>query len=511
MASVEPFFWWTEEQKAFANRVAQFVEDNVEEAEKYFWKQKFPHNIVKKVAKEGFFGPGVPKKYGGLELGATGSCIAAEQLGRLYAVGHVFTVSMLAGLEQILRFGTDEQMQEWLPSVADGSEWGAVCITEPFAGSDTANIMTTAVKDGDEWILNGKKRMITGAGVADRYFVYAKTSEDPDVFKQRGHISSFVVKKGMPGFTVEKINPLIGFDNVPNGYLDLDNVRVPDFNRVGEVGKGWAVMMAGLNFERLIGSAVMIGGAKDILKILFHYTQRRVQFGRPINRNTNIQFDIADVVRMYKVAKLFTYHTAKLLDDGQEPIVDASIAKMMNTEYMRDIALKSIQICGGDGLTKFLPLERVLRESKIGEIVAGTTEVQKLIIYRFCAMLPEWNVPLKLRWDDEVNAPLISNRDSKFKDMEINEENLLKVIAHDYKINPGSYMTMDDVRDDIGGSRVKIKQTVESLEQQGLIVTHRDRAGKIGLVKATYKGLAKAFPKEYYRWFPGWYEDSDKF
>ena len=126
-------------------------------------------------------------------------------------------------------------------------------------------------------------------------------------------------------------------------------------------------------------------------------------------------------------------------------------------------------------------------------------------------MLPEWNVPLKLRWDDEVNAPLVSYRDSKFKDMEINEENLLKVIAHDYKINPGTYMTMDDVRDDIGGSRVKIKQTVESLEQQGLIVTHRDRAGKIGLVKATYKGLAKAFPKEYYRWFPGWYEDSDKF
>lgn len=508
---VEPYFWWSAEHKELAKRVTQFVDDNYEEAEHFFWKKKFPHDLIKKVAAEGFFGPGVPKKYGGLELGATGSCIAAEQLGRLYAVGHIFTVSMLAGLEQILRFGTEEQKSAWLPKLAEGKELGAVCITEPFAGSDAANVMTTATREGDGWILNGKKRMITGAGVADRYFIYAKTSDDPAARKASSHITSFIVWKGTPGFHLEKINALVGFDNVPNGYLDFDNVRIPDFNRVGEVGNGWRVMMAGLNFERLIGSAVMIGPVLNILQLLFHYTSRRVQFDRPINHNQALQFDIADIIRQYRVARLFSYHTAKLLDDGQEPMVDSSIAKMMNTEYMREIAQKAIQICGGDGLTKYYPLERAHREAKIGEIVAGTSEIQKMIIYRFSAMQQMYTVPIRLRWDDEVNAPVISHRPSPFHGNEITEENVLKVIAYDYKVNPGLYMTPDDVKEDMGGSRTAIKEIIEKLESQKLVVCNKDRSGKIALVKATYTGLAKAFPKEEFKWFPDWYDEADKF
>ncbi len=213
--SEQYFWWWTENQKSIHAKVRQFVDDRYEEAEKYFWNKEFPWPLVKKVAKEGYFGVGVPKEYGGLELGATGSCIVAEQLGRLYALGHVFTVSMLAGLEQLLKYGTEEQKQKWLPKVASGEQLGALCITEPFAGSDAANVMTTAEKDGDEWVINGKKRFITGAGVSDRYFIYAKTSDDLAVRKQYGHITSFLVEKGTPGFSLEKINTLIGFDNVP--------------------------------------------------------------------------------------------------------------------------------------------------------------------------------------------------------------------------------------------------------------------------------------------------------
>ena len=192
-------------------------------------------------------------------------------------------------------------------------------------------------------------------------------------------------------------------------------------------------------------------------------------------------------------------------------MVEASIAKMINTEYARDIGLKAIQILGGDGLTKFLPAERILREAKIGEIVAGTNEIQKMIIYRFCAMLPSYNRPIRLRWNDEVNAPIISRKESKFKGLAITEENVLKVIFHDYKINPGLYMTPDDVREDIGGGRSELRKIFELLEEQGLIVIHRDRSGKTALVKATYEGLQKSFPKEYYQWFPAWYEDADKF
>ena len=508
---IENFFWFTEEQKELGKKLSQFVEDNFEEAEEYFWNTKFPWPLVKKVAKEGYFGVGVPKEYGGLELGATGSCIAAEQLGRLYAVGHVFTVSMLAGLEQMLRFANEEQKEKWLPKIASGEELGALCITEPFAGSDAANIYTIAEKDGDEWIINGKKRYITGAGVSNRYFIYAKTSDDKSIRKQYAHLTSFVVEKGRPGFSLEKINPLIGFDNVPNGYLDFDNVRIPDENRIGEVGKGWNVMMAGLNFERLIGAAVFGGLFEDLIPLIFYYTKRRVQFNRTTIQFPGIQNEVASIIAKAKLARLYSYHCAKLLDDGKEPMIEASIAKMINTEFVREIGIKAIQVLGGDGLTKFLPVERILREAKVGEIVAGTTEVQKMIIYRFSAMLPIYNKNIRLRWNDIVNAPLISKKESKFKDLEVNEENVLKVIAHDYKVNPGLYMSPDDVREDIGGSRSALKNIFEALEKNNLIVCHRDRQDKVVLVKATYLGLQKAFPKEYYQWFPEWYEDTDKF
>ncbi len=508
---VDSFFWWTEGQKQLAKEAEEFVEENVEEAEKYFWKQKFPWPLVKKVAEKGFFGAGIPEKYGGMDLGATGSCIVAEELGRLYAVGHVFTVSMLAGLEQVYKFGTEAQKEKWLSRIANGDELGAVCITEPFAGSDAANVYTTAEKEGDEWIINGKKRYITGAGVSNRYFIYAKTSEESEDRKKYSHLTSFMVEKGTPGFSLERINPLIGFDNVPNGYLDFENVRIPDENRIGDIGKGWAIMMAGLNFERLIGSAVMIGGFKDILKLLFHYTKRRVQFNRTTNQFPGIQDGIADIISKYRIARLFSYHCAKQLDNGLEPMVDASIAKMMNTKFMREVGSKAIQIMGGDGLTKFYPAERMLREGKIGEIVAGTTEIQKKIIYRFSAMLPRFNERVVLRWDDEINAPIVSDRESKFKGLEVNNENLLKILANDYKVNPGLYMTVDDIRDDIKGSRSKIRKVLEEMEKNGSVSTHRDKNDKIELAKATYKGIDQAFSKEYYRWFPDWYDEADKF
>ncbi|NVM55807.1 MAG: acyl-CoA/acyl-ACP dehydrogenase, partial [Candidatus Helarchaeota archaeon] len=254
---IEPFWWWTDEQKALAKDVDEFVDAHFEETEEAFWAKRFPWKTMEKVSTKGYMGAGVPKEYGGLELGATGSCIVAEALGRLYAVGHVFVVSMLGGLHQLLVFGTESQKQKYLKQISEGKVLGAVCITEPFAGSDAANVFTTATKEGGKWIINGKKRMITGAGVAGRYFFYAKTSDDPEERRQYRHITAFVADRGTKGFTLEKINALIGFDNVPNGYLDFENVELSDEQRVGEVGQGWQVMMSGLNFERLIGAAVV--------------------------------------------------------------------------------------------------------------------------------------------------------------------------------------------------------------------------------------------------------------
>ncbi|MBD3227894.1 MAG: acyl-CoA dehydrogenase [Candidatus Lokiarchaeota archaeon] len=519
MASIiKPFWWFNDEQKELIKDSNQFADDHIHLSEKAYWEKRFPWEVMDMVAEKGYMGAGVPKKYGGLGLGATGSCIVAEALGRLYAVGHVFVVSMLGGLHQFLKFGTEEMKQKYLTQIADGNVLGAVCITEPFAGSDAANVYTTAEKDGDEWIINGKKRMVTAVGAAGRYFVYTKTSDDPQKRKYYQHLTAFVIDKGTPGFTLEKINDLIGFDNVPNGYLDFDNVRIPDSQRCGGVGQGWQVMMAGLNFERLIGAAVVGGGFGDIIRMLTHYMERRVQFRTQVNRFTNLQFDLADIITKFRIARLVNYHVAYLLDHGSEMNISemslgvwSSIAKLYSTISAQEIGIKAVQMSGGDGLTKFYPIERLVREAKIGEIVAGTTEVQKMIIYRGILQEPGFNdIDHRFKLHPELDVPIITSEESPWLDKELTEETFLKILADDYKMNPGLYMTDQDLRDLTNWKRSGIREMAEKLEEEGLVVTYRDRKGKVKMVKATYKGLDKANPKEYYRWFPPWAKEDER-
>lgn len=504
---METFPWWTDEQKKFAEELQVFTIQNLPKAEKAFWARTFPMEIVREVQKRGYFGTAVPKKYGGLELGATGACIAAEQLGRLYAVGHVFVVSQLGGTHQLLHFGTEEQKQEWLTKIAKG-QLGAVCITEPFAGSDAASVWTTARKEGDEWVIMGKKRYITGAGPAERYFVYTKTSNDPEAKGKYRHLTAFIVEKGTPGFSLEKINELIGFDNVPNGYLNFDDVRVPDFNRIGDVGAGWAIMTSGLNFERLVASAVVGGGLEDIIRMVIYYTNRRVQFNQQTNRFVNNQFKIADMITMNKLARIITYYTAMLLDNGQNPAVEASIAKLLNTDYAVQTGLDAVQIVAGDGLTKFYPMERLVREGKIGQIVAGTNEVQKLIIYRMGA-LSYLDMPFRLRMDPDLGVPVLSLDEGPWKGKEITEDVLLKVLAEDYRTNPGLYMTLEDLEKETGLEQGKLLELIASLEKKNLVATFKDRRGNVIMVKANYEGLRKAYPAEHYRWFPDWFDPEE--
>jgi alkylation response protein AidB-like acyl-CoA dehydrogenase len=504
---METFPWWTDEQKKFSEELQKFVIQNIPKAEKAFWARTFPMDIVRDVQERGYFGAAVPKKYGGLELGATGACIAAEQLGRLYAVGHVFVVSQLGGTHQLLHFGTEEQKDEWLPKIAKG-QLGAVCITEPFAGSDAASVWTTARKEGDEWVIMGRKRYITGAGPADRYFVYTKTSNDPEVVGKYGHLTAFIVEKGTPGFTLEKINELIGFDNVPNGYLNFDDVRVPDFNRIGDVGGGWAVMTSGLNFERLVASAVVGGGLEDIIRMVIYYTNRRVQFSQQTNRFVNNQFKIADMITMNKIARIVTYYTAMLLDSGQNPAIEASIAKLLNTDYAVQTGLDAVQVTGGDGLTKFYPVERLVREGKIGQVVAGTNEVQKLIIYRMGA-LSYLDMPYRLRMDPDLGIPVLSLDDGPWKGKKITEDVMLKILAEDYRTNPGLYMTVEDLEKETGLEKGKVLEFVASLEKKNLVATFKDRRGNVIMAKANYEGLRKAYPAEYYRWFPDWFDPEE--
>lgn len=501
---MELFPWWTDEQKKFAQEIEQFATENIPRAEELFWTRTFPMEIVEDAKKRGYFGAGIPKEYGGLGLGVTGACIACEQMNRMYAVGHVLVTCYIGGLHQLLYHGTEEQKQEWLTKMAKG-QLGSICITEIFAGSDAAAVMTEARKEGDEWVINGKKRFSTTAGPAERYLVYTKTSEDPQVRRTRSHITTFIVEKGTPGLSLEKVNPLIGFDSLPNSYLDFNEVRVPDFNRVGDVGAGWMMMMNALNYERLIGAAAVSGGLEDVIKAVVYYTNRRVQFRTQLSGLLNNQFKIAEMITKQKTARLSTFYTAYLMDLGQMGAVESSIAKMLGTDYAVEVGLDAIQLMGGDGLTKFYPAERLVREGKIGQIVAGTNEITKIIIYRMGALsYLDW--PYRLRWNPTLETPTQSLDEGPWKGKEITEEIMLKILAEDYRCNPGLYMTVEDIEKETGLEKDKILELWAKLEEQNLIVTFQDRRGNIIMAKANYYGIRKAYPLEHYKWFPDWFD-----
>ncbi|MHA1207731.1 MAG: acyl-CoA dehydrogenase family protein [Candidatus Freyarchaeota archaeon] len=505
---MEFYPWWTDEQKKFAQEIEQFATENIPKAEECFWTRTFPMEIVEEAKKRGYFGAGIPQEYGGLGLGVTGACIACEQMNRMYAVGHIIVTSYIGGLHQILNHGTEEQKQEWLTKMAKG-QLGAVCITEIFAGSDAASVMTEARKEGDEWVISGKKRFSTTAGPAERYLVYARTSDDPEVRRRYGHLTAFVVEKGTPGFHLEKVNPLVGFDNLPNSYLEFDEVRVPDFNRIGEVGAGWNIMMTALNFERLIGAAAVTGGLSDVIKTVVYYTNRRVQFRTQISRLLNNQFKIAEMITKQKLARLMTFYTAYLMDSGDQGAVESAIAKLVGTDYAMEVGLDAVQLMGGDGLTRFYPAERLIREAKIGQIVAGTNEIQKVVIYRMGALeYLDW--PFRLRWNPKLELPIQSLDEGPWKGKEITEEIMLKILAEDYRCNPGLYMTIEDMQRETGLEKEKILELWAKLEEKKLAVTFKDRHGNVIMAKATYKGIRQAYPLDHYKWYPDWF-DVEKF
>lgn len=506
---MEAFTWWSDEQKNLAGDVGKFVDKIMPRAEEAFWEREFPRDIMEDIADEGYFGAGVPKEYGGMGLGATGACIVIEEMSRMPGVGWIFGAAMLGGWHQVIDFGTEEQKKRFLPRMAKG-ELGAVAMTEPFVGTDVASIETSAKRQGDKYIINGKKRFVTGTGVAGRYMLYARTSDDPEDIRRHRHLTGFIVEKGMPGFTIEKINEVMGFDNVPNGYLSLVDVPVPLANRIGEEGGGWRVMVLALNYERALISAQVLGTMRETLRAVISYGQRRIQFGKPtIDIPTN-QFKVADMIAKLKLARLSTYYATQRLDEGLDAAVDCSICKVYNTDVAVEVGVEAIQVMGGDGTTKFYPLRRILNESKVAQIAGGTNEAIKLTIYRMGlrAMADDFKMPRRVR-HTKLGVP-ITSADKPKNLSKFSEDNLLAVLAEDYRVNPGLYMSLEELKEffDIGDA--ELEKALLSLETKELVRLHR-QGEKITLAKATYEGLKKANSPEHYRWFPPWVKDEDIF
>ncbi len=378
---MESFPWWTEEQKRLAKEVREFAEEVMPRDAEARWKREFPWDMFEKISERGYTGVAVPKEYAGMGLGATGACIVVEEMCRMPGPGRILVGNMIGGLRQIMEFGSEEQKKQFLPGFAKG-EMGAIVITEPVAGTDAAAIEMVAKRDGDAYILNGKKRFIVSAGTANRYFVYARTSNRPEDVAKYRHLTAFVVKRGVPGFSVEKINEIIGFENIQNGVLDFDNVEVPLANRIGGEGDGWKIMTAGLNFERTLICAMTLGWQRELLRNAVSYAQRRVQFAKPTIDIPANQTKIADLIIRLKLARVATYYTAYLWDLGWDITLESNASKVFCAEGAMQSSLDAIQVMGGDGVTPFYPAQAFMQVAKVENIAGGTMEACRQVIFK---------------------------------------------------------------------------------------------------------------------------------
>jgi alkylation response protein AidB-like acyl-CoA dehydrogenase len=506
---MDTYPWWTEEHKEFGKKVNAFAKEIMPRDAETRWTREFPRDVFIRIGVEGFTGAGVPKEYGGLGLGATGACIATEIFNRMPGIGRVFLANILGGSRQIIQFGTEDQKKKFLPRIAKG-ELGAIVITEPFAGTDAAAMEMTARREGENYILNGKKRFIVSAGAANRYMVYARTSNDPMDRKKYRHLTAFVVEKGTSGFSTEKINEVIGFENVQNGVLNFNDVRVSWKEVIGREGEGWKVMTTGLNFERTLICAQVIGWMGELLRNVVPYAQRRVQFGKRTIDFVNNQFKIADITCKLKIARLLTYYTAYLWDLGWDITLESNIAKVFNCEEVLQASLDAIQVMGGDGVTPFYPLSAIMNVAKVENIAGGTMEACRVVIYRTAVreMADELKMPRRVI-HKELGVPVLTNKPPE-KQKEINEKHLLKVLAEDYRVNPGLHMSREDIMEHFDVKEQDLDQALAGLDDKGLVRLFRDKKG-IALAKATYEGLKEAFPLDHYKWFPEWIKEENIF
>jgi acyl-CoA dehydrogenase family member 9 len=338
---------------------------------------ELPAFFVQELRDAGLFGLVVPEPHGGLGLGATAYSRVIQELGR-YDGSTAVTVGAHSsiGMRGLLLFGTDEQKARWLPRLATGELIAAFCLTEPGAGSDAAGIKTTAVRDGDDWVLNGEKLWITNGGIADFFTVFAKTS-----LEGRGHITAFVVTRDLKGVSTGAHEDKMGIRASSTTTVVLEDVRVPAANVLGEVGKGFKVAMKILNAGRTGLGGGAVGGMKRIIELATRQARDRVQFGRPIASYGSIRQKIGQMVVDCYAAESVVNLVAGLADRGYEDTaVEAAISKVLASEALWRTADEALQIAGGSGYMRELPYERIVRDARINRIFEGTNEILRLFV-----------------------------------------------------------------------------------------------------------------------------------
>lgn len=373
-------FELTEEQKKVKESAGKFADEEIIPAVREDdITERFPMETFKKLGSLGFLGAIIPEKYGGADMDYISEAIIFEELGRSnFSLRTAVSVQVSLVEHTILTRGTEEQKEKYLPRLCKGEMVGAFALTEPEAGSDAAGIQTSAGKKGDGWVINGSKTWITSGEMADMVIIFAKT--DPS--KGYKGITPFIIEKGTPGFTAEKITGKLGVKSANTGKLFFKDCRLPDGAMIGEEGGGFKIAMAALDNGRYGVAAGCVGLIEACIEASVKYAQERKQFGRPIGSFQLVQDMISRMVVDRDAARLLVYRAGHLKNKGVKNTLETSIAKYFASEAAVRAAMDAIQIHGAYGYSNEYPVERYLRDAKVATIYEGTSQIQKLIIGR---------------------------------------------------------------------------------------------------------------------------------
>ena len=367
-----------ENQKMIADMVQKFGKQNITPfVREWDDNQTFPTDVFKKLGELGLMGVLVPIEYGGAGFSYTEYVTAIEQLAILDpSVGLSMAAHNSLCTGHILQFGNDEQKKKWLPKLASAEWIGAWGLTEHNTGSDAGGMTTTAIRDGDYWVLNGTKNFITHAISGNIAVVIARTGDIGDSHA----MTAFVIEKGVKGFNFGKKEDKLGMRASETAELIFDNCRVPKENVLGDIGDGFIQAMKVLDGGRISIAALSLGIAKGAYQASLKYSKERVQFGKPISKFQAIAFKLSDMATEIEAAELLVYNAAVKKNRGEKVTKEGSMAKYYSSEVCVKVATDAVQVLGGYGYTKDFSVERYYRDSKLCTIGEGTSEIQKLVI-----------------------------------------------------------------------------------------------------------------------------------
>jgi len=368
-----------DEQQEIRDLVRKFAQQEIApHAEQWDEESHFPRELFPALGELGLAGTLIPEEYGGAQLSRLTGTLIYEQIAQADMSTAVWLAvhNMVSGL--IAKFGNEEQRQRWLPGMAAGELLGAFALSEAHAGSDAANIRCLARRDGDDYILNGTKFWVTSAGQADIYAVMVRTDPDGGA---RG-ISTIIVEKDMPGFSIGKMERKMGLHSSPTGELIFEDCRVPASHLLGSEGDGLKISLASLDGGRINIGAIATGVAQAALDVSTRYAQERLAFGKPIGAFEGIQFLLADMAMKVEASRLLVYQAAFKMDEGEHATPYAAMAKCFATDSAMAVTTDAVQVLGGAGYVRDWPVERYMRDVKVAQIFEGANQIQRIVIAR---------------------------------------------------------------------------------------------------------------------------------